>query len=115
MPKKRIDQINQLIKEEVSKLVLREIELSRDAMITVTRADTSSDLRHCAIYISVLAKDKEAQALAELNRAIYDIQHKLNRILRMHPVPKIRFEIDKIYEVEQKLYEMLTEEEKNKK
>ena len=113
MPKKRIDQVNQLIKEEVSKLILREIELSKDAIITVTRVETSSDLRHTTVYISALFKDKQEAALHELNRSIYDIQHAFNRVLRMHPVPKIRFEIDKAYEIEQKLYETLAEEEKD--
>ena len=113
MPKKRIDQVNQLIKEEVSKLILREVEISRDAMITVTRVETSSDLRHSAVYISTLFKDKQEAALHELNKSIYDIQHLLNRTLRMRPVPKIRFEIDKAYEIEQKLYETLAEEEKS--
>ena len=115
MPKKRIDQVNQLIKEEISKLILREVEISKDAMITVTRGETSSDLRHSAIYISILFKEKQEAALHELNRSIYDIQHLLNRTLRMRPVPKIRFEIDKAYEIEQKLYETLAEEEKYKK
>ena len=113
MQKKRIDQVNQLVKEEVSKLILREIELSKDAMITVTRVETSSDLRHSTIYISTLFKDKQEAALHELNRSIYDIQHAFNRALRMRPVPKIRFEIDKAYEIEQKLYETLAEEEKS--
>jgi len=93
MPKKRIDQVNQLVKEEVSKLILREIELSKDAIITVTRTETSSDLRHATVYISTLFKDKQEAALHELNRSIYDIQ------------------IDKAYEIEQKLYETLAEEE----
>ena len=113
MPKKRIDQVNQLIKEEVSKLILREVEISRDAMITVTRVETSSDLRHATIYISTLFKDKQETAIHDLNKSIYDIQHLLNRTLRMRPVPKIRFEIDKLYEIEQKLYETLAEEEKS--
>ena len=113
MPKKRIDQVNQLIKEEVSKLILREVEISKDAIITVTRVETSSDLRHSAIYVSTLFKEKQAAAIHELNKSIYDIQHLLNRTLRMRPVPKIRFEIDKLYEIEQKLYETLAEEEKD--
>lgn len=108
--KNRIDQINQLIKEEIGKIILREIEISKDAIITVIRVETSSDLRHSVIYVSVLHKENEGQALGELNRAIYDIQHTLNRTLRMRPVPKIRFEIDKSYETEQKLYEILANE-----
>lgn len=108
--KNRVDQINRLIREEIGKIILREIETSKDAMITVTRVETSSDLRHSTIYISILYKEKEGQAFRDLNRSIYDIQYTLNRTLRMRSAPKIRFEIDKAHEVEQKMYEILANE-----
>ena len=43
------------------------------------------------IFISVLPEDKAKEAFGVLNRQIYDIQQKLNKILYMRPIPKIIF------------------------
>jgi len=88
---KRIEQVNQLIKEELSQIILREIELPSGILLTLTQVETSVDLRQAKVFISVIPEDKREKVLEELKKNIYDLQQKLNKRLNMRPVPKIRF------------------------
>lgn len=88
---KRIEQVNQLIKEELSQIILREVELPSGILLTLTQVETSVDLRQAKVFISVIPENKREKVLEEVNRNIYDLQQKLNKRLNMRPVPKIRF------------------------
>ena len=90
----RIKKLNDLLRDEVGKILKKELELN-DALVTVVRADISPTLEHATVWISVFPESKEKLALTEINRQIYRLQQILNKRLTMHPVPKIRFEIDK--------------------
>ena len=94
MPKiPRGEKLNMLLRDELGKIVDREIEFPNNTLVTLTRVITSSDLRYATIFYSVLNSD-ESSAQKILAKNIYHIQQQLNRILRMRPVPKIRFAID---------------------
>ena len=88
---KRIEQVNQLIKEELSQIILREVELPSGILLTLTQVETSVDLRQAKVFISVIPENKREKVLEEVKRNIYDLQQKLNKRLNMRPVPKIRF------------------------
>lgn len=86
---KRILRINQLIKKELSQMILREIDLFQKVLITVTRVETSADLGQTKIFIATLPEFPKAVQI--LNKKIYDFQHQLNKRLKMKKVPQIRF------------------------
>ena len=89
--KKRIQRLNQLIKKEVAQLILREIEFPKDVLVTVTRAEVTPDLRESKIYVSIMPEKEESQILDFLNRRIFLLQKKIDKRLKMRPVPKISF------------------------
>jgi len=89
--KKRIQRLNQLIKKEVAQLILREIEFPKDVLVTVTRAEVTLDLRESKIYVSIMPEKEESQILDFLNRRIFLLQKKIDKRLKMRPVPKISF------------------------
>ena len=109
----RIEQVNQLIKEELGKIILREVDACKDAMLTITKVDSSANLQIVNVYVSAIIKEKEQSAFEELRRNTGDMQYLLNRKLRMRPVPKIIFKLDTAFEKENKLYEILSDIEKN--
>ncbi len=92
---KRILQVNQLIKKELSKIILKEMEFSGEEVVTVTRVETSSDLNQTKVYISVFPSEKAEAVLGVLEDNIYDIQQRLNKRLKMRFVPKIIFKEEK--------------------
>jgi ribosome-binding factor A len=88
---KRIQRVNQLIKEEISQIILREVEFPPGVLITVTRVESSVDLNQAKVYISCLPEEKTPKAFQVLNRQIYGLQQKLNQRLKMRPIPRIKF------------------------
>lgn len=90
----RIKKINDLLRDEVARIFLDELEKEDGILITVTSADTSPTLEHATIMISVFPKEKEGDVIKKLKKQVYHIQQILNRRLSMRPVPRIRFEID---------------------
>jgi len=88
---KRIQQVNQLIKRELSQILLRQVEFPADILVTVTRVETTANLIESKIYISVLPENQADKIIKFLNRKIYEIQQILNKRLKMRPVPQIKF------------------------
>lgn len=107
----RIEKINQLLKEVVSDILFRNVDISRENLITISRVETSKDLKNSTIYLTVFPENKEIDVIGQIGRQIYEIQKTLNRTLRTKPVPRVRFEIDKLAKAEQKVYEALEESE----
>ncbi len=87
----RIQRVNHLIRQELSQIILREFDFLSDVLITLTRVETSSNLIQAKAHISVMPEKKTKQILQILNRQIYQLQQKLNRRLKMRPVPRIKF------------------------
>jgi len=87
----RIQRINQLIKKELSQIILKEIEFPQGVLVTVTRVETVSDLKESNIWISALPEEKLKRVLEILNKNIYFLQQKLNKRLKMRPLPRIKF------------------------
>lgn len=90
----RIQRVNQLIKKELGKILLREGDFSKETLVTLTRVETSVDLREAKVWISVLPENQTTKVIQILNREIYDFQQKINKVLEMRPVPKIKFLIE---------------------
>jgi len=114
----RLLSVNQLIKKELSQIILREVIFPPNVLVTVTRVDTTTDLRQSKIYISVYPENKAKKILEILNGQIYELQQKLNQRLKMKPVPKIYFVEEKITAAAGRVEEILAKlkrVEKNKK
>lgn len=89
---RRLDKINELIHRFISDLLKK--ELDTDALVTVSGVVTSANGQNSTINITVFPFEKSQEALKEIKKNIYEIQQKLNRGLRIRPVPKVRFEIN---------------------
>ncbi len=88
---KRIQQVDILIRRELSQILLKEIEFSSGVLVTVTRVETSPNLAGSSVWVSVLPEKRLKEALEVLNKNIYLLQQRLNKRLKMRPVPKIKF------------------------
>ena len=90
----RLLKLNDLIRDEVAKILLAELEKDDSVLVTVIGADVSPTLEHATIKISVFPVNKANEVLKKIKEQIYHIQQLLNKRLAMRPIPKIRFEID---------------------
>ena len=93
---RRVDRINGLLREEISKLLLREIKDPRlSGLLTITQVTTSSDLRNAKVYLSVLGDDEaNTAALQGIQSAAAFLRKQLRERLRLKYVPFLTFEID---------------------
>lgn len=91
MKSKRIKRINSLIKEELSKILLKEFEFPKEVLVTVTRVEITRNLREGKIFVSCFPEKERKKIVDFLNRKIYFIQKNLDKKLVMRPVPKIKF------------------------
>ena len=92
---KRIEQVNQLIKKELSQIILREIEFPDNVLVTLTRVDTSSNLTEAKVFLSAIPDNRIKEIMDILNKNIYAIQQSLNKRLIMRPMPRIIFREEK--------------------
>jgi ribosome-binding factor A len=87
----RIEKVNSLLEHEISKIIFRDFAFSPEILVTLTRVVATANLIEAKVFISVFPEEKASPIINALNKSIYDVQHKINRTLRMRPVPKIKF------------------------
>ena len=92
----RLQRVNQLIREEISLLIQRELKDPRLGFVTVTEVDVTKDLRAAKVYVSVLGSEVQLQAsLQALESARGFIRNWLVPRLRMRTVPHFTFHPDR--------------------
>jgi ribosome-binding factor A len=104
----KIEKINSLLRDEISKIILKDFAFSPNILVTLTRVEATSNLIEAKAYVSVFPDEKSAGIVNALQKSVYDVQYKINRALRQRPIPKIKFvretEISKAARIEELLY-----------
>jgi ribosome-binding factor A len=96
MPGKRLDRVNQLMKEEISLLLQRELKDPGLGFVSVTEVAVAKDLRTARVYVSVLGTEAEWKAsLQALDRARGFIRNWLGPRLRLRTIPHLTFHPDR--------------------
>ncbi len=92
--KHRPERVQKLIREELSKIILKELEFG-GALATITEVDVDKKLGLARVMMSILPASKEAQALSIARKATGDLQYLLMKKINIKPMPRIRFELDR--------------------
>ena len=91
---RRIQRVNELIAQEVGKIISE--ELSEDfGMIDVSTVESSKDLKHADVWISVFDAKKADSVVKNLQNLSREIQSMLSKKLTMKYIPNLKFHIDK--------------------
>ena len=95
MASKRIVAINEEIQKELSNQ-LRRVKDPRvaDLMISITRVETTPDLRYAKVYVSFLQEEKASDALKGLKSAGGFLRRELGRTLNLRYTPELVWEQD---------------------
>ena len=93
---RRIERLNSLIRRDLSDLIRNEVKDPRVAgVISVTRVDTSADIQHAKVFVSVFGTLREKEdAVAGLEDAAGFIRRQLRGRLETRNVPVLRFVLD---------------------
>jgi ribosome-binding factor A len=90
----RMRRVNESVRQVLSEAV-GQLKDPRIGFVTITGVETSSDLRHARVFVSVLGTErKRDQALEGLQAAHSVLQTRLARELRMKRTPQLAFEYD---------------------
>jgi len=91
----RLLRINERIKESVSAAIVERLKDPRVGFVTVTGVETSTDLRHAKVFVSVLGTARERDATLEaLRQARGVLQASITTGLRLKRTPQIEFVYD---------------------
>ena len=96
MASTRIARINEEIQRQLSADIrrLKDPRVSGSGMVSVTRVDTTGDLRYAKIYVSVLDKSQEKDVLKGLKSAGGFLRRELGSALGLRYTPELIFEAD---------------------
>ncbi|MBR3622296.1 MAG: ribosome-binding factor A, partial [Selenomonadaceae bacterium] len=59
MSELRVAKASELIKQEMSQMLLYEVKDPRIGFVTITDVTMTRDLREATVYVSIMGKDKE--------------------------------------------------------
>src|ERR1700750_483840 len=99
MQGKRLDRLNQRIKEELSNLLQRELKDPRLGFVTVTEVETSKDMRVAKVFVSGLGDEREWEgSLAPVASARGAVRNWLRQPLDLRVPPDVDFRPDRSME-----------------
>lgn len=112
----RANRVAEQIKKEMTDILMREVKDPRIKFVTVTGVDVTGDLQQAKIYISVLGSEEEkAETLKGLSKASGFIRSEIGKRIRLRKTPEISFHFDESIEYGNRIEELLSEINKEKK
>ena len=95
MASNRIGRINEEIQRELSSL-FRTLKDPRvqGGMVTITHVDTTTDLRYCRVFVSVLDKTQEKDVIRGLKSAAGYLRRELGMAMSLRYTPELQFFMD---------------------
>lgn len=103
-----MDRLAVQIRDEVAKMIARELKDPRIGFTTVTRVELSADFHHSRVLVSVLGDEEvKQQTLEGLSSAAGYVRHEISRRLRMKRAPELVFVLDRGLEEATKIETLL--------
>jgi ribosome-binding factor A len=106
----RTDRVDELLRQEIGAIIAREIADPRVGFATVTSVETTPDLRHAKVFVSVIGQAADRKAtLTALGRAMPFVRHELGKRLRIKRIPEFHLELDDTLERGTRVLQLLNE------
>jgi ribosome-binding factor A len=108
MTQRRLEKMNELLKETIAVLLLQKSKDPRLRRVNVTAVNVTADLKRAVILYSLLGGDEEkAEARKALDRAAGFVRAAVGETLKLKYTPEIKFEFDRNLEYAQHMTEIL--------
>ncbi|MDO9355042.1 MAG: 30S ribosome-binding factor RbfA [Solirubrobacteraceae bacterium] len=112
MASKRMRRVDGSVREVLATALARDVTDPGIGFVTFTSVETSGDLRHAKVFVSVLGDaDEQQESLNALNRAKRLLQSSLSHDLRLKYTPVLEFYLDDSARRAVRLEALLTEPE----
>ncbi len=104
----RMRRVDEAMREVLSDVITSEVKDPRVGFVTVTAVDTSPDLRHARVYVSVLGDEKRRKlSMKALVSAHGFLQRRVAAQLRLKHTPQLTFVYDDTAERADRLERLL--------
>ena len=108
MSQLRVEKLQELMKQEVSKMLLRDIKDPRVGFVTVTQVELTGDLREAKIYVSIMGSEQQIEdSWQGLQSALGFIRREIGKRIRLRFTPSISFALDKSLDYSAHIQELL--------
>jgi ribosome-binding factor A len=107
---KRSQRIQELVHEEISRLIQHGLKDPRIGFATITKVDLSDNLKYARIYVSIMGSEDEKNAtLLGLRSAKGFIRNALGKNLHLKYIPELDFRRDETADHVEKISKILNE------
>lgn len=91
----RLARVDELLRQEIGQILAKEVQDPHIGFATVTAVETTPDLRHARVRVSVIGGPAERRAaLAALERSMGYVRHELGERLRLRRIPVLHVALD---------------------
>jgi len=106
----RTDRVDELLRQEIGVIVSRDVADPRVGFATITSVETTTDLRHAKVWVSVIGQPAERDAaVAALQHAMPFIRHELGKTLRIKRIPDLHVHLDETAERGTRILQLLAD------
>lgn len=117
MKPQRLSRVNSLLKEVIYEAIHEDVRNPHiNTFVTVTKVETSADLHHAKVYISMIATDAEKEkVLHALESAAGFIAVQASKKVKLRYFPQLSFRIDHSVDEHMRIEKILGEIEDERK
>jgi ribosome-binding factor A len=90
----RMKKLNELIRQQLGKIIAKDIEFPENLLVTITRVQTSADMKEAKIFFTAIPEKMRSTALKTLKTAAGNLSRQIGKILKTKFTPKLIFLID---------------------
>ena len=106
----RTDRVDELLRQEIGALLAKELADPRIGFTTITDVETSPDLRHAKVWVSVIGgKSDRTETIRALQASMGFVRHELGKRLRIKRIPALHVQLDDSAERGTRLLHLLGE------
>ncbi len=105
----RTDRVDELLREEISSILARNVQDPRIGFVTITDVDVSPDLRHATVWVSTIGQPEERrETIRALAHAMPYVRRQLG-VLRLRRIPELHVKADDSIERGTRVLQILNE------
>jgi ribosome-binding factor A len=91
----RLDRVDELLRQEIGAILERQVADPRIGFVTVTRVETSPDLSHARVWVSVIGTpDERTASVRALEHAMPYVRRELGGRIRIRRIPALHVHHD---------------------
>jgi ribosome-binding factor A len=114
MKTERVTRLNRLILQQLSIVIMAEMEVADKAIVSIVNVDTAKDLSQAKIFVSIFAPDEEkrAEIFSKLVKQLKHLRYELAQRLELRKTPRLIFVLDESIESGEKVLNLIDKAKK---